>query len=80
MSRYIKTARRSFPKPEDGALYSLDDVALVADVPPIVVVQAAASGALRTVRLDGVDLVEGSDLCTWVVALDDRVATARPAA
>jgi hypothetical protein len=76
-SRFIKTPRRTFPRPGAGALYSFDDVALLADVPPLVVQQAAASGELKTIRLDKMDLVEGDALCEWVQLLDERVTSAR---
>jgi hypothetical protein len=76
-SKFIKTPRRNFPRPSIEALYSFEDVALIADVPPIVVLQAAASGELKTIRLDKVDLVEGDALCDWVRLLDERVLSAR---
>lgn len=75
-TRFLKTKRRRFAKPEAGAIFAVDEVSLVADVPPIVVAQAIATGALRTFTLNGVTLVDGADLCRWVDALDSQITAA----
>ena len=75
-SRVLRTKRRRFSKPESGAIFSPDEIPLLADVPPIVVAQAIASGELKTFRLDGVTLIDGPALCEWIDRLDTRVAAA----
>jgi hypothetical protein len=76
----LRTKRRRFSKPEPGAIFSVDEVPVVADVPPVVVAQSIATGELRTFKLDGVVLVDAADLCAWIDALDARIAAARGAA
>lgn len=78
-SRVLKTARRSFQKPEPGAVFSVDEISLVADVPPVVVAQAVANRELKTFSLDGVLLVDAEDVCAWVAALDARIVAAKAA-
>lgn len=78
-TQILRTARRSW-RPASGVLYTPDDVALVADIPPAVIATAIARGELRIVALDGVILITAEDLATWVEALDERIATMRAAA
>jgi hypothetical protein len=78
-ARILKTVRRRFRRPEEGAVFTLDEIPLVADLPPVVVAQGAASGDLRVFTLDGVQLVDGPDLCAWLSKLDAKICGARAA-
>lgn len=75
-STYIRTARRSFLRPPAGSVFEVGEVPLVIDAPPAVIRRAIARGALRTFKVDGVELVDGEDLGRFVQAWDDTVTEA----
>lgn len=75
----LRTARRNW-RPAAGALYTSEDVTLVADIPLAVIATAIARGDLRTVQLDGMALITAEDLAPWIKTLDERIAASRSAA